>query len=168
MIINWLNGMNVKMGLCHQSRSSRTKFQLFCITNEVEMLCSRGIFESPTLKAKISITAKLQNRYHTCAIPVTDKGTPCWVYTVGEATFKVIMLRLSLCTFWTQGITKAQPPTTINGCEWKHPETTRASLGPPVMKPMRHILLSFYGVVGYAAAVVLAASGAASWCRKNC
>ena len=26
----------------------------------------------------------------TCAIPVTDNGTPCMVYTFGEDTFNVI------------------------------------------------------------------------------
>ena len=64
-----------------------------------------------------------------------------------------------------QGITKAQPPTTIKGWEWKTPETTMASLGPPVMKPMRHIWLSFYVVVWVVVAGVMLA--ASSWCSRS-
>ena len=30
-------------------------------------------------------------------------------------------------------------PTTINGLEWKQPETTMASVGPPVMKPILEV-----------------------------
>ena len=81
-------------------------------------------------------------RRFTWAMPVTESGTPCIVYTVGEATFRVIMFKGSLCTFCMHGMTKAQPPTTIKGCLWKHPETTMASLGPPVTNPIRHILPS--------------------------
>ncbi len=76
----------------------------------------------------------------TWAIPVTERGTPCIVYTLVEEILNVIMLSGSLCTFCTHGMTKAQPPTTIRGWLWKTPETTMASLGPPVMKPIRHIL----------------------------
>ena len=32
----------------------------------------------------------------TCAIPVTDNGTPCMVYTFGEDTFNVITFSDSL------------------------------------------------------------------------
>ena len=79
---------------------------------------------------------------YTCAIPVTDKGTPCIVYTFGEETLSVMTFRFNLCTFWMHGMTKAQPPTTIRGWLWKTPETTMASFGPPVIKPIRH--MSFF------------------------
>ena len=66
------------------------------------------------------------------------------------------------------------PPTTMSGLEWKHPETTIASVGPPVMNPMlaqfyksrlRCHLSEYSGCDGWC---VMAASSAADdegWCE---